>query len=380
MKIIYDYQILMRQKYGGISRYYFELIKAMKRLETRNEIFLPIKKSKNYYFRNHIKPFSRHYNRIDGYINGISTIRCIKKEKKRGKPIDIIHPTYYYPDYLKWVSLECRNDFKIVITVYDLICELFYPNVDHQNLETRKKTIREADGIIAISEHTKKDLLKVYPELDESKVKVIYLANSMEKPEKKPENIDFPSRYVLFVGNREIYKNGERMLKAFSIVAKQFPDVKLLCAGGGKFYPAELEFIQKEGLEERIIQRNVTDEELYYAYKNAECFVFPSLYEGFGIPILEAFFCECPVALSNASCFPEVAGDAGVYFNGEEEEDIARAVSEILSDEEKRQQLRVLGTERLKLFSWDKNAEETLEFYKEILSKEETKIDKDTIK
>ncbi len=366
MNILFDYQILMLQKFGGISRYYYELMNEMQKKEG-SHVFLPVVASQNYYFRNVIKPESKLHFRVDTIRNKLKTLYCFGS-----KNIDIIHPTYYFPDYLKLISEKKRKKTKVIITVYDLICELFYPDLDMGGLEKRKETILNADGIIAISEHTKKDLLKVYPELNPEKIKVIYLATSMEKPEKDIDTSFLPKKYILFVGKRSLYKNGNTLLRAFSEISKKYSDVSLVMAGGSTFNEEELEIIKEGKFEDRVIQKNLSDDELYYAYRNAECFVFPSLYEGFGIPILEAFYCDCPVVLSNSSCFPEIAQDAAVYCDGENVDSMVEAIGELLSDDEKREEYRLKGRRRLAHFSWEKVANETLNFYKYIIEKNET--------
>lgn len=367
MKILFDYQILMLQKFGGISRYYHELNQRIK--SQGNEVYIPILKSQNYYFRDYIKPSKKIHQRIDTLINDVSTLYVLIRERFNGKGIDIIHPTYFYPSYIKFLPKKNRRKQKMIITVHDLICELFYPDVD-KDVVKRRKIILDADGIIAISEHTKKDLLKVYPELDEKKIKVIYHGCSMNVPQCSENEYTFPDKYILFVGNRTLYKNGMGMLKAFDKIAQKCPDVHMFFAGGGAFNDEERDFIKRNGLDAKVIQKNISDDELYYAYKNALCFVFPSLYEGFGIPILEAFFCGCPVALSNASCFPEIAEDAAVYFDGEDAESMAENIINLITNEEQRQDYIERGKQRLKLFTWDKTAEETVKFYKEILELE----------
>ena len=341
MKILFDYQILMLQRLGGISRYYYELMQEVQK-KKENEVFLPVAISQNYYFRNLVKTTNKLHFRMDTFRNTLKTLLCLYSKK-----IDVIHPTYYYPNYLKFFWGKNRRKTKLVITVYDLISELFYPNLDKGGLAKRKETILNADGIIAISEHTKRDLLKVYPELDPEKIKVIYLAASMEKPTKEVDISFLPDKYILFVGNRTLYKNGNALLRAFVEVSKKHTDVFLVMAGGGAFNDEECQIIKKNRMEERIVQKNLSDDELYYAYKKAICFVYPSLYEGFGIPILEAFYCNCPVVLSNASCFPEIAQDAALYCDGEDVISMAQAIEEFVLDGRKREEYILRGQKDL---------------------------------
>ena len=118
------------------------------------------------------------------------------------------------------------------------------------------------------------------------------------------------------------------------------------------------------GLEGAVSSRFVSDNQLAYLYQHALCFVFPSLYEGFGIPVLEAFASGCPVLLSNASCFPEVGGDAALYFDPYNPEEMAKTIENVVSDSNLRTQMIQRGHERVKAFSWDKTAAQTAEFYK----------------
>ena len=172
-------------------------------------------------------------------------------------------------------------------------------------------------------------------------------------------------RYVLFVGNRSWYKNFARFAEAMYPILEARPDLYVLCAGGGSFKPSDLEAMGS--LSNRYIQRGLDDETLRQAYANAECFVFPSEYEGFGIPVLEAFACSCPLVCSNSSSLPEVAGDAAEYFDPLDVEDMSAKILKVLEDDRLREKLRALGRERLKLFDWDKTARKTFECYSRVL-------------
>lgn len=125
---------------------------------------------------------------------------------------------------------------------------------------------------------------------------------------------------------------------------------------------------RKSGLNRRVLHFQASDLELGQLFQQARLFVYPSLYEGFGIPILEAFLNECPVALSRASCFPEVAADAGEYFNPEDETSMYEALSHLLKDEERRQELIAKGKSRVQLFTWKETARKTLDTYQKVLN------------
>jgi len=228
--------------------------------------------------------------------------------------------------------------------------------------DSKKKMVETADKIIAISENTKKDLIEIY-NINPDKVKVIYLATSINIS----NNSLSLTNYILFVGSRSIYKNFNTFFEAMIDIMYKYIDVKLICVGGGNFSKAENEMIIKNGLEGRVLQFQVEDNELYLYYKNALAFVFPSIYEGFGLPILEAFACDCPVALSNTSCFPEIAGDAALYFDPFNKNEIFETINHIIESPDTRKHLIHAGKIRLSMYSWEKTAIETINLYKEVI-------------
>ena len=239
----------------------------------------------------------------------------------------------------------------------------YFPKND-RTTEKKKILVEKSSKIIAISESTKNDLCKIF-KVNPEKVSVVYLATSFESIESEPLK-SIPQNYILFVGARGGYKNFNFMIEAIADILKR-DGIFLICAGGGKFKKEEIELFSKFGIDKMVMQTTVSDSELKFLYQNAIAFIFPSLYEGFGIPILEAFSCGCPVILSNTSSFPEVAKDAGFYFDPYSLDSIKNAVKKIIYDNELREKLIARGYERLKFFSWEKTAKETLKIYKEIL-------------
>lgn len=189
------------------------------------------------------------------------------------------------------------------------------------------------------------------------------LLNDLESlPCKKKDFIP----YFLYVGGRSSYKNFKFLLKAFSIISQKYR-VNLICTGSN-FTSYERKLLAEYNINDWVkasIIRN--DEELCLLYKNAISIVYPSLYEGFGMPILEAFACHCPVLLSNTSCFPEIAQDAGLYFSPYELESLVHSMELILLDDLLRNSLINKGLDREKEFSWNKTANQTLEVYKSVL-------------
>jgi glycosyltransferase involved in cell wall biosynthesis len=301
---------------------------------------------KNYY--------TRHLNSRNEGIN-LSAIA----EKK----YDLLHPTYYKPYFLSEIG-----DKPFVITIHDMTYEIYVDEFEGTNktAEEKKLLAQKAAKIITVSENTKNDVIKYY-NIDAEKISVTHLASSIEYGINKTLNIKLPQRYFLFVGNRKVYKNFYALIKVFSQIKKQFNDLYLVCAGGGVFSKKEKNMLRELNLFDRVLFHQVNDEKLSYLYSKAIAFVFPSLYEGFGIPVLEAFECRCPVLVSNVSSLPEVAGNAALYFDPQSEISIKEALVKILSDNELREKLVLAGKKRAKEFSWKKTAMETQLAYESIL-------------
>jgi glycosyltransferase involved in cell wall biosynthesis len=228
--------------------------------------------------------------------------------------------------------------------------------------------IERADKVIAISKHTKDDLINIFG-IDHEKVDVIYLGNSLDNSyQDKNLNLDWlPRKYVLFVGIRSAYKNFEKFIRAVVPILVEDNDLHVVCVGGGGFLSTEKEYIKEKDLEDKFIQITCSDRELPYIYKNALCYVFPSLYEGFGLPILEAFSANCPVVCSNCTSLPEVAGDAAVYFDPKSENEIREAVKKVVYDDKLRKDLTQKGAERMRKFSWKETACQTKDIYESLV-------------
>jgi len=361
MRVIFDNYIFTDQKFGGISRYFFELIKSCNRSKDVKTL-TPIIFSNNHYIRDkkdvkHLIFFPN--KRIKGkqrlmfLINRIVFLFAIKKQD-----FDIVHPTYFDTYYLKYIGKK-----KLVLTVYDMIHEKFYED----KISKKKKLLCDhADVIIAISENTKNDLIEIF-NIPESKIRVVYLASSLKTPRKVKTIEALPKKYILFVGSRSFYKNFERFIYAVSNLTHDSKEINIVCAGGNKFDKKEILMFIKLGIEKQITQINVNDDLLFTLYHNALLFVFPSLYEGFGIPIIEAFSCGCPVACSNSSSFPEIALDGAVYFDPMDEQSIYDCIHNIIFDDINKAKLVNNAYKRLENFSWEKTASQTKEIYKEVM-------------
>lgn len=364
MKILFDHQIFSWQRYGGISRYFYEIMRNLStQITIKNTTFF----SDNHYIKNN--SIIKHHSiipqsdfewkkQIYSKVNKLNSILSLKTLK-----YDILHPTYYDPYFLKFI-----DDKPYVLTVHDLIHEK-YPILfsrDDITIKQKREVIFNATKIIAVSENTKKDIIDFY-NLPSNKIEVIYHGFEL-KVNDKPNllNLKLPGRYVLFVGERTRYKNFDNFATALSIIMRKDKFLYIVCAGI-PFTIDEKNLLKNLKIIDRTLQYLVNDSELVFLYKNALAFIYPSLYEGFGIPILESFSNDCPVILSNASAFPEVADDSGVYFNPLDNDSIYEAISSVIYNEEVRKKLMEKGRKRLQQFSWELAAKKTEEVYKSIL-------------
>jgi glycosyltransferase involved in cell wall biosynthesis len=361
MKVFYDSQIFGRQDYGGISRYFTEIIKRFSEKDVKAKVNLTI--SHNHYIKDlkigHFDKIffkSRYRNYLYSAINMV-----IGVPELIFTDYDIFHPTYYETYFLPFV-----------VTVYDMIHELFfreYPNLDKKLMEKKKLLFEKAIHIIAISKSTKNDIVKIY-NIDPKKITVVYLANSL-LPWDKKKKLKLPKRYILYVGHRWIYKNFVKFVNAeYKLLVSE--DTALVCAGGNSFSSEETELFEDLSITDRVFYVPIKkDRDLSECYSRAEAFVYPSRYEGFGIPILEAFANECPVICSDLSSFPEVAKNAAVYFDPDRRDSVESAVKKVLGDVNLRQKMVKLGRKRLRNFSWDKTTSETAAVYKKVYSNHE---------
>lgn len=393
MKILFDHQIFEMQKYGGISRYFFELIKTFDKNGDVNWE-LPIRFSRNEYlkniskFRDTLLPKSEIKDEKDKFLWGmkfkgkgilfrikkrISPGIIIDKESELNKSAvieklqkgnyDIFHPTYYDEYFLNYIG-----DKPFVLTVYDLIHQIFPEFGMYETRDKNKNLLQKAKKIIAISESTKRDLVSIF-DIDERKIAVTHLAHFIQ--ENNTVSDDFknklPLKYILFVGHREAYKNFLFFAQLFGSLSEKQKDLYVVCTGS-PFNSGEHYFFNKLGIEDKMFHTVVNDNELAYLYKNAIAFIFPSMYEGFGLPVLEAFSCGCPVLVSSSSSLLEIGEDAVIYFEPKNPASMLHALTEVLNNSDLRSEKIAKGYQQLQKFSWNKTATETRQIYSQILS------------
>jgi len=275
-------------------------------------------------------------------------------------------PTHYLP---------LRSSIPSVISILD-VSYLYFPNLfkkkDLYQLKLwGRYSINKAKKIITISNSSRNDIIKAY-RVNEAKVKVVYpgikqVSNIKFMDKKELANkFDIKSDYILFVGTLQPRKNVPRLIEAFSKLSKN--DLQLVIIGKkGWQFDEILNAPKKFRVEESVkFLDSVSDAELLSFYKNAICFVLPSLYEGFGLPVLEAMQQGCPVITSNVSSLPEAGGDAALYVDPYNVEDITKKMENLIKDNKLREELIKKGFEQVKKFSWEKTAKETLKVLEDV--------------
>ena len=365
MHITYDYRIFSDQRHGGISRYFAEIAKIIPSLEGDNvEIFSPL--YINEYIRRSPKvhvvgvkcPQLRFSKLATKIIN--SSLGCIRNYTIRNT--DIFHETYYS-------RFSCApRSVKRVVTVHDMIHEKFpamFRSADKTSRDKQNAVLR-ADHVICVSESTRRDLMDIIG-VPIEKISVIHHGYTMGgyKNSALPPAVKRP--YILYVGARGGYKNFERLLRMYSH-SELRNEFSLVCFGGGNITPNESSLISSLNITpDKIIFLSGSDSTLASLYTFAAVFVYPSLYEGFGIPLLESMSFGCPVACSNTSSMPEVVGNAAELFDPNDHNSMNMALERVLSSTKRARELTDFGYERIKLFSWEKCARQTLDVYKHVM-------------
>lgn len=274
--------------------------------------------------------------------------------------IDILFcPAHYTPRFCPVPTIVTIHD-----TSYLYFKDEFLKKDLYKLTSWTKHAIQKSVKVITVSASTKNDVLKNY-HVPTDKVQVIH--NGFDKSKESYRSSDgtfsLPkSPYLLYVGTIQPRKNIKTLITAFKSLHEHNPKFKLVIVGKmGWLFGDVFDYVLEQGLEDQVIFTGyVSNSQLAALYSKAECFIFPSLYEGFGIPLLEAMQHRCPVVASNAASLPEVGGDAALYFDPHDPEDIKDKIMNVMSDTKVRQTLVKKGLKRVQLFSWEKSAKETL--------------------
>ena len=361
-------------KSKGLGRYTQELVDNILRIDQENEYVIFLR-------RDNFDSLKTDNPRVKKVLADIRwyTIKeqiifplLIWREK-----LDFIHFTHF--------NVPLLTPIKFVITIHDLILTqhptkrastlspFFY---SLKNLAYRAviySAAKRARIIIAISEFTRQDIIDRF-KVDKNKVKMVYegVAKSLTRDKKIDDkkvilgyNIHKP--FILYVGNAYPHKNLEGLIKAFPKIREKFKDLKLVLVGEEDYFYARLKKLVKDSKQDNIIFPGfVPDLDLISFYKTAKAYVFPSFFEGFGLPPLEAMRHSCSVASSNKTCIPEVLGRAAIYFNPKNKKEMIANIMKILSNDNLKQDLILKGLRQVKKYSWQKCAKETLMIYNQI--------------
>jgi len=343
MKIKFDSVILGMQKFGGISNYWNRLIEGICVEYPGSKNIMPVTSGDHYGGKNQIKE------RIPLFISRYLPVLNVKRN-------EIFHTSYY-----RWPMFKCKA---YVITVYDFTYEKFSkPLQKHIHSFQKNNSIKRADAIICISESTKKDLLYYHKDINPKKVHVVPLGVDQSKFYSTKNINDYKkhNNQVLFVGRRDGYKRFDLVVQAVSKIK-----TLTLTIVGKELSVNELKILEDclHGRWKSFI--NVDSSKLRELYESSFAFIFPSDYEGFGLPLIESMACGCPVVSSSLSSLPEVGGGAALYAESQNYESYFNQLLSLKNSEELRVDIIKLGLLRAKEFTWSKTVLQTINVYKSI--------------
>jgi len=370
MRIFYDGEVFRMQSIGGVNRYFENLISRLP-TDFKPALLVPPTSDVSRITHPNLRVYRYGKERVPNISYRLNQY-CVELEKhywnqvRSLRSFDVAHPTYY--------SLITRREMQhyrcpVVVTVWDMIYELFPRELDPtgEGAAEKKKAVMSADAVICISENTKRDLLQMYS-IPENKITVTYLAANLDAGMSHgPEPI--PGRpYYLYVGARAPHKNFVTLLRAFAGAVSIQSDLSLAVAGGQPFGDEEKRVITELKLDKYIdYYGQISDEHLARLYRGSVALVYPSLYEGFGIPPLEAMACGTAVVAARSSSIPEVVGDAGIYFEPKATDELADILIDLLINSALRAKLISEGSARAQEFSWAKTAAQTAQVYRSLV-------------
>lgn len=359
MRIAYDYQIFDSQKFGGISRYFFELIRHIAEFDgVETRVFSP-------FFIN-CYPLPAFFPVTGVHVPEIPKTaflrrglnRLITSRLMQAFSPDLVHETYYTN------NTSTPKNVKVIMTIHDMIHEILPESfvTTDDTKRTKADAIRRADHLICVSENTRQDLIQLLG-VDPDKTSVVHHGCELLA---SPSGMRLcVSPYILYVGSRGGYKNFDRLLQAYAVSPSIHREFKLVLFGGGKLTMSEQFRVQELGGGRLQVQHfSGGDEVLADLYASASAFVYPSLYEGFGISPLEAMSVGCPVLCSDRGSMPEVLDDAAEFFDPESVDSIRCSLMRVMFDSSYKMDLIAKGLRQCKKYSWKKSAQKTFAIYR----------------
>ncbi len=346
MRVLFSPDVFVTQRFGGVSRYFAELHTELVKLGVDARLFSGL--HDNAHIPGGHPALGSLPLRPRLFLSG----RTFRLYAAAQRAAHIVHPTYY--------SAEAFGRRPHVCTFYDLIHHK-YPGQFRNDTTAERQRLwaRRADRIIAISHATARDLVSVLG-VPEEKISVVHLGVRIPRPRTQRR----ADAYVLYVGNRGGYKNWRIVVEALR--DPRLKDLRLVCSGGGPANREEQAFLESRHMARRVTFVAADDVTLSRYYRGALGLVYPSLYEGFGLPPLEAMAEGVPVVAARAASIPEVVGDAALLFDPREVDDLVHALCRLL-DASVREQLERRGAERARMFSWESTARQTADVYRSLL-------------
>lgn len=359
----------------GLGRYTQKLIENLEKLDTQNEYFIFLKEENFSDYKPKNKNFKKVLANFRWYTldEQFRFPRLLKKYK-----LDLVHfPHFNVPFFYRR---------RFVVTIHDLIL-LHFPTVRSTALNpilywlkfmayriVIHSAIFRSENIISVSKFTKKDILENFKKIRSEKITVTYEACEDYCIFNPKEEKDVLAKYgiirpyILYVGNAYPHKNLERLVLAFFEVCKKKTELNLVFVGKEDYFYEELKrFINEAGIKNIQFADYVPDYDLDTVFRKAELYVWASLYEGFGLPPLEAMAKGTPVVSSDHPCMKEVLGESVYYFNAEKVKEIASAIKKVLGDDDLKNNLIQKGFEQIKKYDWKKTAQKTLAIYEKTL-------------
>ena len=348
---------------AGISRYTHKLSEYM-----NQNVDILVQNNVKYSFKkNNIKILNKNINGSKDRILE-EQLKCLNIFKK--------YRLVHFPDYATPILYRGKK----IATIHDMAMYTMRDKYTKSQVFIKrffmKNTIRNADKLICISNFTAKELKKYYPDVDENKIEVVYngfeykpMHISEQESKEVLNKFDIDKKYLLYVGTISPHKNIDRLIEAFAILRKRGYDYKLVISGKkGWMYEEILNKSRELNIENHVIFTDyVTDIELEVLYTHADVFTFPSLYEGFGFPPIEAMARKVPVVSSKEGALGEVVGDAALICDAYNVDDMASKIVNVITNDELRRDLIEKGINRSSYFSWEKTANQTYEIYQKVL-------------
>lgn len=351
MKIIIDCIVFSMQEHGGVSLYFSELVQHLRRNQAID--FINNYKNNNIYFKEMSLPDN------DRHIKTLSLLfKRFRDENIQLKERYIFHSSYF--------RISKHRNAVNIVTVHDFMYEKYYPVLKRfLHSWQKKRVLRRSEGIVCVSHNTKKDLIKYHPEFADKKISVIHHGVSKEY---FPIKNSPPSKIVLYVSGRKYYKNFQVVPK----VMEQLSDYELILVGGGGLSRQEKSMLQHV-LDRLTVVSGISNSELNVLYNKSQCLLYPSEYEGFGLPVLESMAAGCPVICQKSSSIPEITGkDYALLCNRISAEEVVKKIK-ALEDKEFRDKVSHFGIKQSQRFTWEGSNRKLLELYQEVYYGESTR-------